>query len=785
MKASKASYLRGFFLICCVFSFSQHAAFAAEVDIGTAAMVVNNWLFEYVQIYGSWAGSGSPAIHDYEIVANDMEVLGYNFFISPNGHILVRSEDEFHPIKMYSDTDTLIFNSSPHDNKIVKIISSEIATSTLNLKELKSQNRSRAQLHTNGSMSRNALWHHFGCPSSEFQKQFFKQEAEKRESIVKTNSDFLLTTRWNQGAPYNKFCPNMSCTTGDDDGTQCPSNGSGNAVAGCVPLAVAQVMRWWELPKNTYDWANMPDTLSCDSPTSEIDAVAKLVRDAGKLSIQYGCGGTSASLFDRYGTELIKYDLVCYNPGFRPIYTDAVKLLKSKGYYAKGVWRCTYYQKFKNNHWWELPWCQRYWKCMSAHDWMQNFRSEVDAGRPVLFSMTDHTTVVDGYRSLPTEAIHINLGWGVRLSEPSYTCWYNPDNVIVPENDNYNGSNARDQQLVYVRPGTGCQFSVSPASVNFPTTASGSGSIEVTSLTSKVCRRSPKSDSPWITITSSDGSGSGRISYEVDENKTGKARTGKITVGTETVLITQGTLPISAIMSVITDLLLSDEAEQDLPTVSISTKDPTASESGGDTAEFLVARTGKTGKALTLEYDVSGSATSNKDYKALPGSVTIPSGQTSASILIIPTNDSVAELTETVTLTLSPVAGYSLASASATVSIFDDETPQLTILASKASISEAGMDIGEFTILRKGRLDVDVTAYLAISGTAVPGKQYAKLPREASIATGVSSVNLGVIPINNNIAAGNRTVSVTIQSNSAYKRGSQRKAVITIVDDEQ
>lgn len=486
MKSSNRQCLRIAVALFCFLCICQHVALAAEINVGTAATVVKNWLFEYVQTYGSWAGSGSPAIHSYEVVEKDNDILGYNFFISPNGHILVRSDDEFHPIKMYSDSDTLLFNSSADENKIVKVISSEIVTSKLNLKELKSQNRSRAQLHATGSIARNVLWDRFGRPTSEFQQQLLKQEADKRESILKTNSHFLLTTRWHQGAPYNKFCPNRSCTAGEDDGTLCSSNGSSNAVAGCVPLAVAQVMRYWELPKNTYDWANMPDTLFCDSPTNEIDAVAELVRDAGKLSIQYGCDSTGAWLFDRYGTELVKYDLVCYNPPFRPVYSDAVKLLKSKGYYARGVWRCTYYQKFENDHWWELPWCQRYWECESAHDWMQSFRSEIDAGRPVLFGMTDHATVVDGYRALPTEGIHINFGWGMSFSEPAYTCWYSPDNVIVPENHNYNGSNARDQQLVYVRPGSGCQFSVSPATVNFPTTASGSGGIDVTSLTSKV-----------------------------------------------------------------------------------------------------------------------------------------------------------------------------------------------------------------------------------------------------------------------------------------------------------
>ena len=63
----------------------------------------------------------------------------------------------------------------------------------------------------------------------------------------------LLTTQWNQWAPYNNLCP-----------TDCP--------AGCVPTAVAQIMKYWRWPDvtcdkvagedfsgRTYDWDNMID----------------------------------------------------------------------------------------------------------------------------------------------------------------------------------------------------------------------------------------------------------------------------------------------------------------------------------------------------------------------------------------------------------------------------------------------------------------------------------------------------------------------------------------------
>jgi len=91
----------------------------------------------------------------------------------------------------------------------------------------------------------------------------------------------LLTTTWGQtfnndyGYPgYNYFCPisNNNC---DDD----------RCSAGCGPIAMAQVMKYWMHPiystYSPYDWCNMPDSLKDYSTMIEVEAVARLIRDCG------------------------------------------------------------------------------------------------------------------------------------------------------------------------------------------------------------------------------------------------------------------------------------------------------------------------------------------------------------------------------------------------------------------------------------------------------------------------------------------------------------------------
>jgi hypothetical protein len=85
---------------------------------------------------------------------------------------------------------------------------------------------------------------------------------------------------------------------------------------------------------------------------------------------------------------------------------------------------------------------------------------------------------------------------------------------------------------------------------------------------------------------------------------------------------------------------------------------------------FTVTRAGSTTAALTVRYTVNGTATPGTDYRALSGTLTIPADAASAKIAVVPTADTIPDGGETVVVTLSPGAGYSVGSpATASVSI--------------------------------------------------------------------------------------------------------------------
>ena len=91
---------------------------------------------------------------------------------------------------------------------------------------------------------------------------------------------------------------------------------------------------------------------------------------------------------------------------------------------------------------------------------------------------------------------------------------------------------------------------------------------------------------------------------------------------------------------------------------------------------------------VTVNFNVTGTATNGVDYNSIPSSVVIPAGQTSVTIHLTPTQDNIVEGAETVTLSvLSQCSG--LPTTTATLTINDDPLASLTIADSTLCIGQS------------------------------------------------------------------------------------------------
>lgn len=112
------------------------------------------------------------------------------------------------------------------------------------------------------------------------------------------------------------------------------------------------------------------------------------------------------------------------------------------------------------------------------------------------------------------------------------------------------------------------------------------------------------------------------------------------------------------------------------PKVSISAVDPQASETAGDTAQFLVALNAPTTKNIRVKLDIAGKATKGKDYKRIAPSLLIPAGNVSGIIEVIPVNDVQREGIENIVIKLArgSIKGYTVGKpAAAKVQILDND----------------------------------------------------------------------------------------------------------------
>lgn len=221
-------------------------------------------------------------------------------------------------------------------------------------------------------------------------------------------------------------------------------------------------------------------------------------------------------------------------------------------------------------------------------------------------------------------------------------------------------------------------------------------------------------------------------------------------------------------------------------TVTITATDANASESGLDTAIFTITRSSENiSTSLTVNYTVSGTATSGSDYNPLGSSTTIPALSTLTTITVTPIDDSTDEPPETVIVTLGTTTNYVTGAAnSATVTIADDDPPAITITSADPNASEAGPDNGAFTITRtSGDISAELTVNYTVSGTAVNGSDYSSIGNSVTIAASSATAAITVTPIDDGVDESTETVIVTLTTGSGYTVGAPDSATVNITDD--
>ena len=220
--------------------------------------------------------------------------------------------------------------------------------------------------------------------------------------------------------------------------------------------------------------------------------------------------------------------------------------------------------------------------------------------------------------------------------------------------------------------------------------------------------------------------------------------------------------------------LSASSADEDAGTHNVTVNLSSAAPSGG----------------LTLGYSVSGTATpgSGNDFTIEnSGTLSVAPGATTATIPVVISDDNAPENAETVILTLTGGAGYTLGTATVhTLTITNDDGHEVSFTAAEDRIPEGREHTVAVRIFPVSDDSTNVISY-TISGTATAEEDYEDLPVMVEVPAGESQAVIRIETIADKEDDSGETVILTLQSDMSQELslGTPSVHTLTIVDSKE
>ena len=232
------------------------------------------------------------------------------------------------------------------------------------------------------------------------------------------------------------------------------------------------------------------------------------------------------------------------------------------------------------------------------------------------------------------------------------------------------------------------------------------------------------------------------------------------------------------------------------PTVSVGDAAAvTEGNSGTVNMSFTVSVSAASGKAITVPYTLTGTATGGSDYETPAStSLSIPAGDTSGTIVIKVKGDTTDEPNETIIVTLGNPTHATVSSTqgagTGTGTITDDDaTPTATLALTPASIAESGAtnrSTVTATLNRPSSQAVTLTVAVAAVSPAVSGDITLSENTTLTIAAGATT-STGVVTltaVDNDVDAANKTFTVSAGATGGNGVENPASVTLTVTDDD-
>jgi acetyl esterase/lipase len=235
-----------------------------------------------------------------------------------------------------------------------------------------------------------------------------------------------------------------------------------------------------------------------------------------------------------------------------------------------------------------------------------------------------------------------------------------------------------------------------------------------------------------------------------------------------------------------------DRVLRDLPTVTVAIQatDGSANESG-DAGAFTLTRSGSTIDPLTVRLWLAGTTTPGEDVDAVPLFATIPAGQSSLLLPLLPRQDALVEGDEQAVLHIAASDTYRIdhTASHAAVVLGDDEVaaglPILSTQQVDAAATEAAGNPGALRFVRTGSTAAPLVVTYELAGTATNGSDYASLPGTLTIPAGAAASLAIVAPLQDPLREPGETAVLRLLPATTYALGVSRSGHVILADDDR
>ncbi|MFZ0749285.1 MAG: Calx-beta domain-containing protein, partial [Pyrinomonadaceae bacterium] len=232
--------------------------------------------------------------------------------------------------------------------------------------------------------------------------------------------------------------------------------------------------------------------------------------------------------------------------------------------------------------------------------------------------------------------------------------------------------------------------------------------------------------------------------------------------------------------------------------VSVTVSPLSVTESDTPNLVYTFTRTGVTTGALTVNFSVGGTAdasdyaqTGATTFTPPTGSVTFANGNNTATVTVDPASDSTVEPDETVILTLTADASYTIGSPGAATGTITNDDTDVIVTLSPTSVTESDTPNLVYTFTRTGVTTGALTVNFSVAGTATLNTDYSQTGATTfdssagtvTLSAGSSSAAVTLDPTPDATLEGDENVTLTVTSGSGYNVGSPSSTQGTITPD--